>query len=397
MFSLDQSSMRLVLIALLLWICLTTLNAHADDPVSNMEATFGGLTQIDWTAQEKTQTLRKPDSVQVSRAAWIKAARDGTRWASLTTETGDSYINGKVLPYSWGQEIIMGGEQGILINFGESFVNTRFDDPKLIPTSNIKLDLAGSIDASSPQPGLSAIDFMRVGRTVFGFVDGYQTFADVLAGGETIPEDSKLKLPGSIVISNSSKFGKYRAWLDPQFGFLPRRLEGRKDGTDLLSNMQIAKLPLNKAGKIWPTTQLKEYRQVIDNVEIAILAGHPFLRSFVDTKSYMYSDGQELTIRTDFEIAEFGLPTGKSFVPIVIIPDNTRVAVEQSPNIQYIWHDGRIVPNPNPRTAEKLENLKFQSGGGGGFWRPFFIIVNVVVVLACIGLIIWRLRSRRPR
>jgi hypothetical protein len=76
------------------------------------------------------------------------------------------------------------------------------------------------------------------------------------------------------------------------------------------------------------------------------------------------------------------------------IPNGTRVSMQDALHLEFVWRDGKIVP-VTAETLEALRNSRFVGGPGS---RRFWLVTNVVLLVALIScFVIRRWRKARAR
>lgn len=368
--------------------------------VQQLKATFAALDPVAWTGRERlreSQTSKNGtvENSSIEGNSWIKVVRKDDKWAAFGKRSGESLLFGKKIDDSMFLEVVFNGRQSLQVNNGADDVRRRrYRDPTTIPAPDkpASLMLLGSIDTNPIFKGGCLASYAFAGKLVFGYVDYVRTLPDVLSEGERDPAKNIAGMPNCMAVTSKTPFGIYTAWLDSQHGYLPKRIEVLKQGTDKLSDgTQVNQCPPVKAGTIYPTGQLIEIRQVIDNITFTEFASVPAIKSFTDTKTSYYASDQQLIETSDFGVEEFHKPDAREISHSVRIPENSVVHVFQNPQIKYLWRNGEIVPDTTPAAIRTLERLSHTQSSTGGI-QYGLIAMNVAVVLL---LVFWIVRRRR--
>ncbi len=161
-----------------------------------------------------------------------------------------------------------------------------------------------------------------------------------------------------------------------------------------MGTASINNTPKVGPGRIWPSAKLVEYHQVIDNIQFVEYENRSVINEFTQTITYSYNDDQRLTLQTHLKIDGFRDSTSETIGPVTSLPENTPVYVWASPNINYVWQHGKIVPDTTPRTVARLEHLSNKSENKS---HMGLVIANAVVVAILIVLLIFRQRRAATR
>lgn len=381
--------------------CLHSSGVNAQvAEVQQLKATFAALDSIAWTGHERlraSQTSRNGtvENLSIEGNSWVKVVRMDEKWAAFNKRSGESLVVGKRVDYSQFLEVLFNGRQSLQVNNGADDVRRRrYPDPTMVPAPDkpASLVLVGSVDTSPIFKGGCLASYAFGGKLIFGYVDHRRTLVEVLSEGERDPAKESAGMAKCIAITSKTPYGIYTAWLDPRHGYLPKRIEVLKQGDDRLADgTPINQCPPSKAGSIWPTGQLIEIRQVIENITFTEFAGMPVLKALTDTKTSYFEGDLQLKERSEFLVEEFRKPQARDLSITVPIPENTAVTVFQNPQIKYLWRNGEIVPDTTPAAIRTLDHLSHSRSSTGGI-QYGLIALNVVVVLL---LAFWIIRRRR--
>lgn len=381
---------RRIQVAFFVLVCLCTIPSGpfgelwAQDELRLCKDSFERLNRIAWTARQQTKMTRIPDNTSISVDYYIEGAVLGSRWTCLSKQTGTVLAFGQPADYSLFQNVVGNGAQVIQMNSSDldSQYRKRFAQAVEVPTpANPKsMVLIGSLDTSMPFQRGTRYGYFYAGRLIFGNLEENMTLYDLVSGGNLDPSHARPDLLRCIVVSAVGDYGEYVAWLDPDHGCLPARVEVRKSGgAKFASGVSIDESSRAQAGSIFPTSQLTSLHQVIADVSFASLDGMPLIQSFTDMTVNKYADGQECIVRTELKLQEIRSPVESDFELRVRPPEDTKVNVFKDPKIKYVWQDGKIVPDTTPATVKTLEGLSHKPQQGQ-LLKFLLIALNLFVV-----------------
>ena len=368
--------------------------AAATEEVEALRASFDRLDSVAWAVRQATEYSRRPDGATTSSLFLLHAARSGKLWSCVERETGESLVKDKRVGYALYKEAEFDGRQAIQANTSELLPNyrRRLADPAMVPLPDgpKSMDLIGSVDGGPLFAGAGAPTYFEAGKLVFGYVESDQRLADILADAVAAAENARADLPACVAVASGTPYGRYAVWLDPEHGFLPRRIEVTKHHVDKLANgTPLNQARRSKSGSIRPVTELTEVRQVIDDIAFAEFNGSPVIAALRDTSTSIYSDAQQLIVKHQFSIQEFRSSAPSDFSPKVHIPDGASVRVARDPNIKYVWRDGEIVTDTAPGATRSVKGLAYKPAKRG-MTSYALIALNVLAIGAIVAWIVRR-------
>lgn len=153
-------------------------------------------------------------------------------------------------------------------------------------------------------------------------------------------------------VEASTDHGQYTVWLDPQSGYLPRKVVAKKTGKDIFGHQPLSNSSLS----------ISEVSYIMDSVVIKELNGIfiPIACSMIET--FHYPNGTKSTITTRHERTKVDLnPDFESlgaFKPD--IPDGTKVIHQDTveAGIEFEWYQGKLVSHVEDWYLDELDAVK---------------------------------------
>jgi len=200
------------------------------------------------------------------------------------------------------------------------------------------------------------------------------------------------------ILEGRGPYGLYKLWLDPSIGYLPRRIEILKEGNDLMGNKAISQITGD--GSLYPASRQKQFSVVVEDFQYQPLGAGFVPTTYSEDAQWIYEDGSQVSVSTAVVLSEFTLLTDssdklsdKAFELSMKIPDGTRVDVLDSPNISYLWRDGKIEKGVGRDAVQVLEGLKFENSVRV---RSRLMIGCVLLIIILVGVLFWR-RQRQAK
>lgn len=199
-----------------------------------------------------------------------------------------------------------------------------------------------------------------------GYITGNNglTFLQVLRQSESVvtlrKEMEDVDGHPTYVVEADTQYGEHILWIDPEFGWNPRRIVVRKGGEDLFGSKPVTDLyQLSPGtGALRPAVALELFELTVDGIEIQRVGD-----AFLPTKARIvtqetFADGQwtretancsrsNIEFYPDFEAA-------RAFV--MDVPDGTRVVDTRFPAIRYEWRNGQVVAAVDTRLLDAIDN-----------------------------------------
>lgn len=226
-------------------------------------------------------------------------------------------------------------------------------------------------------PKLDHLSLMLMGRThdeelprylaglaaAFGYsdVDDGQPLWKVMQEAATLkvsPQMEPVADHQTLVVTSQGRFGTHTLWLDPEFGFLPRRIVIQKRPGDLLDKVQLGVEQSPASGiapRVAPGLQrqpnftVQECRDSFERIHLENKQGNFVITAFdhVQEKTVKYADRTErMQQRAEYRTQQFDFEPdhwpAKPFRPGFTIPDGTPVASRENPQQRFVWKNGKI-------------------------------------------------------
>jgi hypothetical protein len=193
---------------------------------------------------------------------------------------------------------------------------------------------------------------------------------------------------GALVkVTSQSELGVLKAWLDPEFGHLPRKLELTRAGKQRTSGgRRVDEIVMNPSADIWPAGHIKQLSWAADNIKLAKNGNLPYIQSAEITHKTFSSAGPIVTVRTTIDVKQIdftGDLADHDFESSLKIPDKYPVTIEEASYLPYIWLHGK----PVPRTGNSLPSTL---SGARRNVRTILIIVNSLLVMALMAFMYYR-------
>ena len=192
--------------------------------------------------------------------------RIGDKWA-VVKQTGDAWGPQGILDGSAFYDVVFNGRQSLQVGTLQTEVRRRpvsngCGRPR---AENTEMVLAGSVDRSPIFDRGSLYSYCYAGKLIFGHLgnSGPILCRKRYRMGNRQRDNDNRTLPDCVVIVKRRPFGQYTAWLDAANGFLPRRIELIRRGSDRQDDgTPVNEYPRYKPTSFRPSTQLVEVRRV---------------------------------------------------------------------------------------------------------------------------------------
>jgi len=170
-----------------------------------------------------------------------------------------------------------------------------------------------------------------------------------------------------VYVEIDSQYGKYKLWLDPECGFLPRRIwieQGKKDldenGLPLYDPPTAEKIEdLKKmGGNIVPplTHNVYDYTDAcIENLGESF-----FLTALKENLDTEFEDGSRRKLSLSEKVDNLQINPDTNLIKpfdLSFIPDGTLVSYLNNPYIKYEWREGKIMPMVNDGYVKGVEDI----------------------------------------
>ncbi|QDU80214.1 ECF RNA polymerase sigma factor SigW [Polystyrenella longa] len=152
----------------------------------------------------------------------------------------------------------------------------------------------------------------------------------------------------TVVVMSEGYYGRHTVWLDPEAGYLPRKIESVKERDDLFDGWPLHLiLPHNDATDRRPNLAYQRMIVTVDGIEIDHVDDGFVMKNFEVTLNRTYSDESEFNTRFEYQLSKFSRQVAEEELAMTLqIPQGTSVFVTNDPSTEYIWHDGQPVKAP---------------------------------------------------
>lgn len=191
-------------------------------------------------------------------------------------------------------------------------------------------------------------------------------------------------------VTSRGTLGDHSVWLDPNAGYLPRRVEIRKT-RDQLPQRPSRDAPGANGNSRQPPPERVEYVQRIDAIRIEPFDGIPVITAFNLEGHSRLSDGRAGATRVEFRITSVSVKP-EEWAPDALelktaIPEGTPVYALDSPGISYVWKDGAIIKD----VTSPVAHVEFSPPGKRRY--VWLWVCNAIAVAAIAGFAIRRRRT----
>lgn len=217
---------------------------------------------------------------------------------------------------------------------------------------------------------------------ILGYLDG-EPLARYMNDVSTVEVTNEGEL---VRINATGKLGSLQAWLDPEFGHLPRRLSLIKKGADLYNGRRVDEIDM-RGGNIWPPGGVQRIDYAADDIALARSDDLPYIRHAVLTKKFFCEAGPVVTFETDATVTEIAfkpdLPDS-AFRTEIEVPIGHAVTVEGAAHLPYVWDGNWAAPDVEP-----VIELKPRPRQGSG-WRQLLVYGNLLAFVCLVGFVLFR-------
>jgi hypothetical protein len=199
------------------------------------------------------------------------------------------------------------------------------------------------------------------------------------------------------VLEGTSTWGRLALWLDPNHGYLPRRIEQHKRGQDWVEpGKSVFSLPPGD-GIYNPAATYDRISQRMDATAIEHVGNSDIVVAFAIMEETRFSNGQSVTSNSSFRFSDINLrPDFSGADPFKIgtpVPNGTPVQVNDRPGIKFEWRDGEIAKSVNTSSLANLEGVSFVPNHGlQNYALRGGPIIAAVAIVTLILAALWRWR-----
>jgi len=192
-----------------------------------------------------------------------------------------------------------------------------------------------------------AIDAPELGGPLGGriFGNNHKSVAELLSESTNLylrKEQENINGVPCYVLEARTKHGKVTAWVAPEKGYSTLKWMIHKTNDDLFDDRPIS---------------LNSWLAVFDAVEVRQANDVFTTTGGILTLTFDYPDGRKVSW-DKYKVS--GIQLNPDFEALgafkIDLPNGTRVTVEDSPGIRYVWQDGEIVPADDP-TFEEIDKI----------------------------------------
>ncbi len=207
--------------------------------------------------------------------------------------------------------------------------------------------------------------------------------------------DIQVQPDGDLVhVRARSDLGLMQLWLDPDAGFLPRRLHLVKQGTDrTFGDRTVQDLEIRGRSERWVSGSVDRLEWSADDIDLQRSGEGFYMRSVELDKRMFMTSGAVQTTRSAVTIDEITFSPefdDDDFRPLLKIPVGTGVSIMGASHLPYEWDGEKVVPRSRQRQAEVAVEAARKRGGSvsGGLRLPWLIGINTALI-AAIAAVLW--------
>jgi hypothetical protein len=306
--------------------------------------------------------------------------RDGNRWKLLLKETHRSPDKGKIHTGTRSEERVFAGKGGLVVG--------------LTPDGRAA-NVFGWMDELSEQDRQMIAPYWYA--VVFGYLDnnGGESLASILRASRLKVRTETVGGRALVALEGVGTWGTHTVWLDPAAGYLPRRIEQRKESGDwLLRNQPISSFPKMQS-PLYPQAKIKSRVLTMDVIESAGTGADTVATGLAMAETTHFDSGSPVTLKTTVRFYGLALPdaplSDDTFRVNTVIPDGTPVTALDNPTINYEWQDGKAVKSVNGTALSRLGNALFSRGR----WYLGVLVIGVGVGAVCVTVVAARKYLKR--
>jgi hypothetical protein len=186
---------------------------------------------------------------------------------------------------------------------------------------------------------------------------------------------------GTVVLTARGEYGTYQLWLDTKLRCVPRRIRVEKQGADIHNRKAVHEI-----------SGLEHVVIEVVFTEVDCTTEPPTIQSLDFTRTLTFQDRVE-TVQTHSKFSEVSVTPDfdeSSFKITDEIPEGMKVTVHDSPNINFIWSDGKINKHVDQAAVAGLQGHTFKGGS-----RKNVVLLSLNIVALTVGGWLWHRRRRR--
>ena len=217
---------------------------------------------------------------------------------------------------------------------------------------------------------------------VYGQMGRFGYLPDVLRRSSLSVAAGTLSGHPTLILTGKGEYGTLQIALDPEWNYLPRRIELVSQADDILFGNPVSAVP----GRT-------EWRSVIDDVRLTRIGEIPVIEGFRSTDTSIYDDRIETyTAENTFSDIrlDLDLSSPEAFAIAGEIPDGTPVQVNDALPIEFVWQQGEIIKAVDHRLAQ----MKREAVKSGRSWRLIIMGVSALVLVVITAWVVLRQKRR---
>jgi hypothetical protein len=225
-------------------------------------------------------------------------------------------------------------------------------------------------------------DFMLV----FGYLQGngkMMYLPDILKRLDLQTSQDVLEGRQVVLLTGKGPFGAYELWLDPDYGFLPRRIRVRKGASDFAGERRLSSYP-----------GLREMRTDVEVSRLEKIGDAAIIADFTIDDRTIYEDRQVKSHATcalsNIDLSP-DVSSQEAFQVSLDIPNGAEVQVDDALTIRHVWENGHIVKWVDNELSKELSGHSFL--GGPGSVRGWMLIFSIVLFAVVLALLIRKRRA----
>ncbi|MGQ0634711.1 MAG: hypothetical protein ACT4QC_08880 [Planctomycetaceae bacterium] len=357
-----------------------SLQASAADPPTAQQALLRfeqstrRLSPVHIEAEEKIAERKNADGSTATSDSKVTVYRNDWRWKVKRDQHSATIRDGKPQSVDNRNDFVLGDQvlQAFLIDLidGKPLVG-----PKALGNLVVQAWPGGQDEEHQIWHHLQSIRVLLARLPGDGNQPLWRVMSDA-SSVELLPEPEMIGTAKTFALKSRGKFGEHSVWLDPEHGYLPRKIEIRKCADDLFDSLSLDVLDgsrlmisgvANKPRPARPSrppppggVKLRETKARtltswtirIDDVKLERVSGVPVMTAFEQTTEYAFDDGTIELTRSRLQVRHLDFDArdwpANAFQLWIDIPDGYQVSVYQDASgkmdltKQYEWWQGRV-------------------------------------------------------
>lgn len=179
------------------------------------------------------------------------------------------------------------------------------------------------------------------------------------------------------VLEAKTRYGTHILWIDPAYGFNPRRILVRKTGQDLWDNLLLSKQSTNSEEgdtSIQPSSEITKDEMIADTITIDKVGDAFVVTEARITNVRSFANGESTIARTSVKRSQMNFdPDFNAMKAFEInVPNGTSVEFmdeRRDSGVRYQWRNGKVIPIVDASTVAEVdktvEQLKIEGTPSG--------------------------------